>query len=439
VRRAINGVVWALLYLLVALGPLFFMLVGDAPPSRGWLVDLSVALGFVGLAMMGLQFALTARFNAVDASYGLDVVLRFHRQISFVALAFVLSHPVLLFVDDPATLRLLNVFDTGWQARFGVLSIVLVIVIVVQSVWRRQLRLPYEVWRLTHGVLGLGIVATALLHIDLVGYYVSGPWRRGLWIAMSLAILGLLVYVRLVKPWHSLRRPWRVRSVEALPGDTWNLWLEADGHDGVRFSPGQFAWLTIDRSPFAIREHPFSISSTAERSHEVRFTIKELGDFTSGIGELAEGTRAYLDGPYGAFSFERGQAEGFVFLAGGIGVTPMLSMLHTMRDRGDERPVWLFYANPTWEEASMRDELDGLSAVMDLEVVHVLEDPPDGWDGPSGLITEDLLARHLPDRASRFSYFVCGPDPMMAAVEDLLGDRGEPPDRQHYERFDFID
>ena len=436
---AIRGSVWALVYLLVALGPLFFMLVGDAPPSRGWLVDLSVGLGFLGLAMMGLQFAITARFNAVDASYGLDVVLRFHRQIAFVATGFILAHPVLLFIDDPATLRLLNVFEAGWQARFGVLSIVLVLAVVIQSVWRQQLRLPYEVWRLTHGLLSLGIVATALVHIELVGYYVSGPWRRGLWIAMSLAILGLLVYSRVIKPWRSLRRPWRVRSVQALPGDTWHLWLEADGHDGVSFAPGQFAWVTIDRSTFSLREHPFSFSSSAEDPHQVRVTIKELGDFTSQIGEVAEGTRAYLDGPYGAFSFERGQAEGFVFLAGGIGVTPMLSMLHTMRERGDHRPVHLFYANATWEDASVREELAELSAAMELEVVHVLEDPPDDWEGPAGLITPALLAERLPDRASRFSYFVCGPDPMMSAVEDLLGERGVRPDQQHYERFDFIE
>jgi predicted ferric reductase len=438
-KRAVSGTVWALLYVVVALGPLFFMLVGDAPPSRGWLIDLSVALGFIGLTMIGLQFAVTARFNPVDAPYGLDVVLRFHRQIAFVAFAFVLAHPILLFIDDPERLRLLNVFDAGWQARFGVLAVVLLLAIVVQSVWRQQVRLAYEVWRVTHGLLAVGIVATALAHIEMVGYYVSGPWRRGLWIVLSLAIVGLLAYVRVLKPWRSLRRPWRVTSVEALPGEAWHVRLEADGHDGVRFSPGQFAWLTVERSPFAIKEHPFSFSSSAERPHEIRFTIKELGDFTSGIGDISPGTRAYLDGPYGAFSFERGQAEAFVFLAGGIGITPMLSMLHTMRDRGDDRPVWLFYANPSWEEASLREELDVLEDEMQLHVTHVLEEPPEGWQGATGLISGELLEEHLPGGASRFSYFVCGPDPMMSAVEAILGERHVAADQQHYERFDFIE
>jgi len=438
-QPAVTGAVWAVIYLLAVVAPLFLMLVGDAPPSRGWLVDTSVAFGFIGLAMLGLQFALTARFNTVDASYGLDVVLRFHREISYVALAMILMHPVLLFIDEPARLALLNVIEAGWQARAGVAAVVLLLVLIVLSVWRRPLRLPYEVWRFTHGLLALAIVGTALWHIGLVGYYVTGPFRRGLWLAMSVVIVALVVYVRVVKPWRLLRRPWRVRSLEQLSGRTWHLWLEADGHDGLAFAPGQFAWLTVDRSPFAIREHPFSLSSSAECRQRVRFTIKELGDFTSRIGQLTPGTRAHLDGPYGAFTYERGQAEGFVLLAGGIGVTPMLSMLRTMRDRGDPRPVWLFYANPTWEEASLHEELEELRDGLDLEVVHVLEAPPDDWDGPVGLIDGELLAERLPPGADRFAYFICGPDPMMDAVEAVLHERAVPPTRLHFERFDFIE
>lgn len=438
-RRAVTGAAWAVVYLLAATAPLFLMLVGDAPPGRGWLLDVSVALGFIGLAMLGLQFALTARFNAVDSSYGLDVVLRFHREISTVALVMIVAHPVLIFVDRPERLRLLNVIEADWQARAGVASLTLLLVIIVQSLWRQRLRLSYEVWRITHGLLALGIVGTALWHIMLVDYYVSGPWRRGLWLAMSVAILGLMGYIRVIKPWQLLRAPWRVRSLEELPGRTWNVWLEPEGHDGLRFAPGQFAWLTVDSSPFGIREHPFSISSSAEEHARIRLTIKELGDFTSRIGQLEPGTRAHLDGPYGAFSYERGQAEAFVFLAGGIGVTPMLSMLRTMRDRGDRRPVWLFYANPTWDDASLRDELEELRDELELELIHVLEEPFEGWDGPVGLIDGELLAAHLPEGAERYAYFICGPDPMMDAVEQVLEERGVPLEQQHYERFDFID
>jgi predicted ferric reductase len=72
-----------------------------------------------------------------------------------------------------------------------------------------------------HGVLAVVIVVTALLHIEQVGYYVSGPWKRGFWIVMSLALVALLVNIRIVKPIRLLRRPWpssRCEPDPATPG-----------------------------------------------------------------------------------------------------------------------------------------------------------------------------------------------------------------------------
>jgi predicted ferric reductase len=87
-------------YLAVAVAPLVFAVI-DPTPGRGFLINFSVALGFVGLAMLGLQFALVARSQTVATPFGIDVVLQFHRQIAYVALLFILAHPVLLFVDEP--------------------------------------------------------------------------------------------------------------------------------------------------------------------------------------------------------------------------------------------------------------------------------------------------------------------------------------------------
>ena len=85
-------------------------------PGRGFLVNLSVALGFVGLAMMGLQFALVARFKSVSAPFGMDVVLQYHRQMAYVALLFILAHPILLFVENTQFLALLDVFTSPLRA-----------------------------------------------------------------------------------------------------------------------------------------------------------------------------------------------------------------------------------------------------------------------------------------------------------------------------------
>ena len=106
-KLAVRGASWILVYLAVAVAPLVFAVI-DPTPGRGFLINFSVALGFVGLAMLGLQFALVARFQTVAAPFGIDVVLQFHRQIAYVALLFILAHPVLLFVTDTQFLALLD-------------------------------------------------------------------------------------------------------------------------------------------------------------------------------------------------------------------------------------------------------------------------------------------------------------------------------------------
>ena len=217
--------------------------------------------------------------------------------------------------------------------------------------------------------------------------------------------------------------------------------MRPDGHEGFEFKPGQFAWLTVWNSPFAIKEHPFSFSSSAARdsSDGLAFTIKELGDFTATIKEISSGQRVYLDGPYGQFSVD--QHEGprrYVFVAGGSGVTPVMSNLRTLADRGDRRPILLVYANGTWEDVIFREELEGLEERLNLRVVHVIEDPPDGWEGERGYITADVLDRHLPEERERCEYFVCGPDPLMDAVEGaLIEEIGVPFNKVHSERYNL--
>jgi predicted ferric reductase len=171
----------------------------------------------------------------------------------------------------------------------------------------------------------------------------------------------------------------------------------------------------------------------------VSLTIKAAGDFTRTIPDVAVGTRVYVDGPHGVFSMDGRQAPGYVFIAGGVGVTPLYSMLLTMRERQDVRPVTLFYGSATSEEIIFRDELAELADAMpNLEVVHVITRPAAGWTGESGQITADLLRRHLPPQFLRYQYFVCGSTPMMDAMEDVLVEIGVPFGQVSTERFDMV-
>jgi 3-phenylpropionate/trans-cinnamate dioxygenase ferredoxin reductase subunit len=291
-------------------------------------------------------------------------------------------------------------------------------------------------------------VALAMGHIILVGYYVSSPWKQALWITYGIFWVGLLAYVRVIKPWLELRRPYVVDQVRPERGDAWTLELRPEGHSGLTFHPGQFAWLTLRSSPFADREHPFSFSSSAARPERLGFTIKELGDWTAQIGQVRPGERAYLDGPHGAFTTDRhDHAVGFVFIAGGVGITPVMSILRTLADRGDRRPLYLIYANRNWEDATFREEIEALRTQLDLHVVHVVEQPPADWEEADaregrerGFVTEDILRRYLPhfERRNIYEAFMCGPQPMMDAVERALIRLGVDMGDIHTERFNLV-
>ena len=146
----------------------------------------------------------------------------------------------------------------------------------------------------------------------------------------------------------------------------------------------------------------------------------------------------FVDGPHGVFSIDQDEGPGFGLVAGGVGIAGLISMIRTMADRQDMRPVLLFYANREWDDVAFRDELERLKDQLSLTVVHVLERPPGDWAGETGYVTDEVFARHLPPGYRRFQFFICGPDPMMDAAEAALIGLGVPSERVHTERFDMV-
>jgi predicted ferric reductase len=320
---AVRAVFWVIAYLGAVLSPLVFAVIG-ASQAHGFSTDFSVALGFVGLTMMGLEFALVARFRPVAAPFGQDALLQFHRQIGYVGLAFILIHFAISAKWNELTLS--KALAAPLLVWFGMAALLALIVLIVTSVWRRALRLSYEAWHILHTALALVLVVGALLHVFFVDEYVSSLWKQILRGLMSAAFLGLLVWVRLVTPRRALARPWRLERVVAERGETTTLVLRPPPAARFAFAPGQFAWFAIGRSPFSITQHPFSFASSAERD-EVEIAVKALGDFTSGVGELEPGTTVYVDGPHGVFSIDHDEGPGFGFVAGGVGIAGLISML----------------------------------------------------------------------------------------------------------------
>jgi predicted ferric reductase len=427
------------LYAVLVLMPVLVLATGvGARGGSGWWFDFSMGLGFGALALMGGQFVLTARFRRATAPFGIDVVYVFHRWLAVIGLALVVAHYLVLRARYPATLGSASPLEAPFHMTAGRLALLVFAVLIGSSLWRKRIGIEYDRWRVAHAVLALSGVALSIVHVRGVAYYSGMFFNRTVLNLFFISLVGVVLYVRLVKPLLVASRPYRVDQVRPEPGDAWVLTLRPDGHEGFRFEPGQFGWLSLGVAPWRAKEHPFSLSGSAERHDELEVTIKELGDFTRTVGRTEPGAVAYLDGPHGAFTVDRyPDAPGFFFLAGGVGIAPILSMLRTLADRGDERRHWLVYGNRSWDTIIHRAELERLEQRLDLTVTHVLLEPPPGWEGPVGMPDPRLLRAVLADAPRAIHCYLCGPEAMSKMAQRTLHDIGISWRRIHFELFDM--
>ena len=430
--------VWATAYLALAMLPALVAYLGPVPPRTFW-VEVGVGLGFVALGVLAMQFFLTGRFQSIVPSFGLDSMLQIHRQLGLVALVLVLAHPVVLFAAVSSYFEFLDprVELPRALALWAVIGALLLL--VATSLWRLVFRLEYEWWRLVHGALAAFVVFVGVTHTLQVGHYVSEPWIQGFFVLVLGGALGLLLNARLIRPWRMRRRPWRLTAVREERGDAWTLALEPQGHAGMRFRAGQFAWLTLNDTPFTLQQHPYSFSSSSDDAPDrVEFTVKVEGDFSASVRDAKPGRLAFLEGPFGHFLPSPDPRVGCVMIVGGVGVTPCMSMLRTFADREDGRNLNMIYANVALADVIFFEELQRVQERLHFRVTHVLEEPPEGWEGEEGLITRDLLERHLPTDWDAYEYFICGPEAMMNIAETSLLELGIRQRQILSERFNMV-
>lgn len=416
------------------LWPLVFIAMSDAGSDLGAARVASDAIAFVALNALTLQLVVPSRLRGFTGSFGVQRLLRFHRLMGTTALAFVLVHIALLFVDDAsATAALFDVASAHGAARAGLVALVALVLIDVSSRARVRAMFAYERWRLVHIVLAIVVPTASYVHVVLVARFSDDPALKwGSFVMVAVAVC-CVFYLRIARPYGGGWLPYRVREVRPDGSAAVSLVLEPDGHDGLSFTPGQFAWLKFADARYSLREHPFSIASSAARADALSFTIRTNGDFTGTVTDIAPGTRVLVDGPHGAWRPEPGTTVTYV--AGGVGVTPALSACATALDGGVAQPTQVVAGCRTVADLIGGDLLEAARQLPDVDVFVVPTDPPPGWSGAHGYLGREVL-QHLPGApiADR-SWFVCGPPQMTRLVRSALLELGVAPRRIHVESF----
>ena len=191
-------------------------------------------------------------------------------------------------------------------------------------------------------------------------------------------------------------------------------------------APGQFVWLRRHRRVVGVQEHPFTIASSAELTDRLELTVRATGDFTRALARMGPGTKVWLDGPHGAFVPRTAGADGgLVLIAGGVGVTPIMSILRAHAAAADPRAHALLLAEREGE-ALFAAEILALSRRLDLSVLRT---------GGRRLDAGMLRALVPPGDAPSHQYFVCGPPPLVGAAIHGLGSLGVPAGAITTERF----
>jgi len=231
------------------------------------------------------------------------------------------------------------------------------------------------------------------------------------------------------------------RSVLEITHDVKTFVFAADGDRVFHFQPGQFitVQLEIDGQPVS---RCYTISSPPTRPHLIAITVKRVlgGPVSNWLHDnVVPGTKITVLAPLGQFTLTGPTAPKYLFLSGGSGITPVMSMTRTLFDLGSDADIVFVHAARTPADIIFRRELEAIAAVApNIRVVHICESdyPSERWMGLRGRLTTAALQAIAPDLSERVTY-TCGPPAYMAAVRRVLTDCGYDMLSYHEESFDF--
>jgi len=231
----------------------------------------------------------------------------------------------------------------------------------------------------------------------------------------------------------------RVARIFQETPDVKTFRLASARQDGFPFSfePGQFLTVAVPVGGKLVKRS-YSIASSPCCHGWCDITVKNApsGAVSSYLHtQIKEGDHLAVEGPWGRFTFRGHEAPNVVFIAGGVGITPLMSSIRYLTDQSWPGRIDLLYACSSMTNIIFKEELDYLRRHPNLHVTIVLsKEESSVWTGKRGYITRELLQEAVPDLSQRRIH-LCGPPPMMESVKADLAALGVPPAQVHTELF----
>lgn len=397
------------------------------------LISVGSLLGLVATFLILTQFILISGARWMDSVWGLDRLAGSHRRNGKILFFAIIGHFTLIVSGytlqanlgiDKFITTYLGLVTSAFYMLMAALAWYLILVIVVTSIVMVRKRLPYEVW---HTIHFLTYIAAALpvLHQLQLGRTINIAWFAWYWIGLYVFSFGTLLYFKWIRPfWVYLQYRFVVDEVIPEANGVVSIYISGKNLDKFIYKAGQFAFWWFISKELWWQPHPFTISSSPGDSR-LRITVKAIGKGSAAVQQVQPGTKLLIDGPYGRFTNVVQTHKKRLFIAGGIGVTPLASQLNSHSSIDDT----LIYSARTMKDLALRKELSQTQARL---IAVLSEEKLEGTY--NGYLSENILTKEVKD-LNQHDIWLCGPPPMMDGVEKMLLGMGVSQNQIHTERF----
>ena len=392
--------------------------------------------GLLGVYFVLMQLIFIGRILWVERLFGLDKLARIHKLNGYFALGLLVSHPILLatgygILNNVNIIRQLVNFVLYFQyVWMGAVALSLLIGVVFLSIKIVRSKLKLETWDFVRLLVYLVIILAFWHQLAVGSDFVNNPWFVGYWYLLYAFVIGNFVIFRFARPvFIYFKHGFVVENVVKENDNVTSIYIIGRKLNEFPVKPGQFMIFRFLNKKLWWQAHPFSMSMKPD-GKRLRISVKNVGDYTSMISSIRKETKVFVDGPYGTFTENEGMEKKIVLIAGGIGITPIYSLLESMAGRKD---ISLLYGCRTRRDFTFKKEIDSVLH-RKLANVHYFtsEEKADGFENEK--IGGESILRLIPDFKER-EFFICGPVPMMDGLIRTLKDMGIEKNRIHYERF----
>ncbi|MBX4211088.1 ferric reductase-like transmembrane domain-containing protein [Candidatus Parcubacteria bacterium] len=396
------------------------------------LIAFGRLFGLLAMFFILTQLILISRVPFIEKEFGFDRLIVLHRRIGYSIVSTIIFHPIFLVIGYAMSihtslwgmfLAMINASDDIFKAFIGLLILISVGIISMPLI-RKKLR--YESWHLIHLLMYVAIFL--FVGHQIQGADISAGFALYYWLLITYGVFGIVLIWRFLKPfWVYKKHRFYVERVVPETYDVNSVYITGRRMDEWKYDPGQYMhvvfWQKGMREP-----HPFTISVPYNGKY-IRVTPKAVGDFTSKIPTLKPGTRVLIEGPLGRFTERAAKGDKYLFIAGGIGITPIRSLIESVAKKGKD--YILIYGNKSVNDIALKSELDRIGGKQ----YHVLSNDPHP-EFEKGYVDEEKIKRLAPDFLEREIY-ICGPLLMLNSVKSTFEKLGVPKSQIHYERFAY--